>query len=192
MKKILWLVVVVSGLALAAGAQSYINFTNLPPSGMPYSIPENYGGLHWSGIDYVSCMLYDYANGVKEFGAGFMVGPETQVAFAGGPLCNQKHGGNANVNVCQASISSGIGTTMRQNFRPDYLIAAAGWTSDGPQFITVNAYSNGVQIGAQRYALQAMGQKIRLILPSAWGNVTELKITPSPGGSFVLYTLGLK
>lgn len=192
MKNLLWLLAVVLGLTLAVTAQSYINFTNLPPSGTPYAIPEGYGGLHWSGIDYVSCMLYDYADGVKEFGAGFMAGPEAQVAFGGGPLCYQKHGGNTNVSACQASITAGIIPGTMIHFRPDYLYAASGWSGDGLQFITVNAYDNGVLVGSQKYPLIPVARKIKLIFPVAWGNVTELKIIPSPGGSFVLYLLGLK
>ena len=192
MKRAFLLSFAILGLALFASAQSYIDFTNLPATGNPYAIPETYGGLHWAGIDYVSCMLWDYTDGVIEMGQGFMAGPETQLAFAGGPLCYQKHGGSTNVDVCPATIAAGVGPNALTQFRPDYLWAAEGWLSDGNQFITVNAYNNGVQIGSQRYFLTPQGRKIKLIFPNAWGNVTELKIYPSPGGSVVLYMLGLK
>lgn len=192
MKKLVWLFAVISALALGASAQSFVNFTNLPPSETPYAVPEGYGGLHWSGIDYVSCMLWHYVNGEIETGAGFMVGPEAQVAFGGGPLCYQKHGGNTNVNVCATSISAGIGAGMRQNFKPDYMYVASGWAQDGLQYITVSAYNNGVLIGTQRYPLLPLARKVKLIFPSAWMNVTELKMYPSPGGSFVLYLLAFK
>ena len=64
-----------------ASAQSYIDFTNLPATGNLYAIPETYGGLHWAGIDYVSCMLWDYTDGVIEMGQGFMAGPEYAACF---------------------------------------------------------------------------------------------------------------
>lgn len=180
MKKAFLLSIAILGMALVAGAQSFIDFTNLPPTNTPYAVPETYGGLHWSGIDYVDCMMWDYANGVIETGDGFMNGPQAQMAFGGGPLCYQKHGGTTNVNICEASISAGIGPNALTHFRPDYMWVAEGRMSDGHQYIIVNAYNNGVQIGSQRYALLPTARKIKLIFPNAWGNVTELKILPSP------------
>ena len=178
-------------LTLTAGAQTMIRFIDLPPAGIPQAIPENYGGLHWSGIDYISTMMWDYSNGNLEYGDGFMIGPEALVAFVGGPMCYKKHGGTTIANVCQASISTGIGGRLLR-FHPDYMIGSLGWNSDGAESIVVDAYNNGILVASQKFDLKANAQRFKLVFPTAWGAITQLVIHPSPGGSFVLYLLQLK
>ncbi len=192
MKRMILLISIFLALTLTAGAQTMIDFTSLPDTGTPQAIPENYAGLHWTGLDYVSCMMWDYVNGNIEWGDGFMIGPEAQVAFAGGPMCYAKHGGNTNENVCQASIAAGVGPNALTEFRPDYAVMALGWKTDGKQFVTVDAYNNGVKIATQRFNLQVAAQKYKLVFPNSWGEVTQLVFHPSPGGAFVMYVLQLK
>jgi len=175
------------GLALTASAQM-IDFTNLSATATPTSMPENYAGLSWSGIDYVSPMMYDYCNGTREFGAGFMHGPEAMIAFGGGPMCYKTHGGTTAKNICSAAISGGIGMGARAEFLPVSVIMAAGWEGDGPQSVTVQAYHDGNLMGSQKFDLGMAAEKLTFAFPN-WGPVTELKFIPSPGGSFVMYVL---
>ena len=192
MKKMTLLTTILLALTLTAGAQTMIRFTDLPPALTPQAIPENYGLLHWSGIDYVSTTMWEYSDGKTEWGDGFMTGPEAMVAFGGGPLCYRKHGGGNIKNICQASISSGVGPNALTQFRPDYMIVSEGWSIDGSQFIVVDAYNDGTKVGSQKFDLQAQAQKFQLVFPDAWGAIDELVIHPSPGGSFVIYILQLK
>lgn len=191
MRKVTLLITICLALTLTAGAQTMIRFIDLPAAPTPQAIPENYAGLHWVGIDYVSSMMWPYVNGDIEFGDGFMIGPEAMVAFVGGPMCYQKHGGTTIANVCQASISTGMSDRMLQ-FRPDYMIGSLGWNSDGAQSIVVDAYKHGIKVSSQKFDLKANAQRFKLVFPTAWGAITELVIHPSPGGSFVLYMLMMK
>ena len=186
MKKVAWLVTVLLAVTLSASAQQMIDFTHLTPTSTPQPVPDGYRGLRWVNLDYVAVPLYAFA------GDGFKTGPEAQIAFGGGPLCYQKHGGTTTTNICEASIAAGIGPIARSSFRPDYMVVSEGWSSDGSQSIVVDAYDNGIKVGSQKFNLQANAQKFKLVFPNWWGAVTELKIHPSPGGSFVLYVLGLK
>jgi hypothetical protein len=189
MKKIALLVSILT-LAMCASAQTLIDFTNLPATAVPTAIPEGYAGLNWTGIDYVAPQLWDYANGNIEIGDGFTTGPEAQVSLGGGPLCYPKHGGHTAKNICSGSVAAGVGPTALTQFQPAYAVVAEGWSSDGAQTLMVKAYNNGTLIGSQQYSLQAQAQKFQLVFP-VWGPITELKFYPSPGGSFVLYVLGL-
>ena len=192
MKKVTLLATVLLALAMTASAQQMIDFTQLAPASTPTPVPEGYAGLHWGGIDYVAPLLWSYSNGSIETGDGFTTGPEAQVSFGGGPLCYKKHGGNTSSAICIATISAGIGPNALTQFRPDYAVVSEGWSSDGSQSIVVDAYNDGVKVGSQKFDLQTNAQKFKLVFPNSWGAVTELMIHPSPGGSFVLYVLGLK
>ncbi len=189
MKKIALLVCIL-GLAMCASAQTLIDFTSLTPSAVPAAIPEGYAGLNWTGIDFVDPQQWVYTNGTIEVGAGFTSGPEALVAFGGGPLCYQKHGGQTAKFICSASVAAGVGPNALSQFSPAYAFVSEGWASDGEQTLLVRAYNNGTLIGSQSYDLSTQAQKIQLVFPS-WGPITELKFYPSPGGSFVLYVLGL-
>ena len=190
MKK-LALFATILALAMTVSAQTTIDFTSLSPTATPTAVPEGYSGLNWTGIDYISPLLWDYTNGNTEVGDGFTTGPEAMVAFGGGPLCSKKHGGTTTKNICSASVAAGIGPAALTQFQPTYAVVSEGWSSDGAQSVTVKAYNNGTQIGSQTYNLQAQAQKFQLVFPN-WGPITELKFYPTPGGSFVLYVLGLQ
>lgn len=192
MKKAALFATVLLALAMTAGAQEMVDFTHLSTAPAPTPIPVNYGGLIWTGIQYVNPLLWNYTNGTLENGDGFTTGPEAQVAFGGGPLCYAKHGGNTSTDVCAATIAAGIGPNALTSFRPDYMVLSEGWSSDGSQSVVVEAYNNGVKVGSQKFNLQAKAQKFKIVLPNSWGAVTELKIHPSPGGSFVLYVFEMK
>jgi|SRR5208283_4330486 len=188
MNKVALFASVLLALAMTAGAQTMIDFTNLGATPMPLAVPEGYGGMNWSGIDYVSPLLWNYTNGTTETGAGFLSGPEAMVAFGGGPMCYKKHGGQTMKNICSATISAGVGPNALSQFTPVSVDMAAGWASDGAQSVTVQAYSDGNLMGSQKFDLGTQAQKFTLVFPN-WGPITELKFIPSPGGSFVIYVL---
>ena len=56
----------------------------------------------------------------------------------------------------------------------------------------MNAYNNGVHRGSQRYFLTPQGRKIKLIFPMHGETSLSSRSTQAPGGSVVLYMLGLK
>jgi hypothetical protein len=192
MKKVTLLATVILALVMSASAQKMIDFTNLPDNATPAAIPSGYAHLNWSGLDYVDALTYGDANGNPNNGAGFYTGPEVMVAFGGGPLCFTNYGakkadGVPSKNICESTISSGLGPTALNQFQVDYAVVSSGWVSNS---IVVQAYLNGVQVGSdQRYNLTTQAQK--LVFPN-WGPITELVIHPSPGGSFVMYVLELK
>ena len=171
MKRVTLLMAFFLALTLTAGAQTMIRFIDLPPAGTPQAVPENYANMHWSGIDYVSTMMWDYSNGNMEYGDGFMIGPEAMVAFVGGPMCYKKHGGTTIANVCQASISGGIGVGMSPvfAFRPDYMIASLGWNCDGQQSVVVEAYNNGILVGFAEIRPQGQCPEVQAGLPNRVG-----------------------
>jgi hypothetical protein len=189
MKKIALLVSILA-LAMCASAQTLIDFTSLTATATPTAIPEGYAGLNWTGLDFVDPLQWSWTNGTQEVGAGFTTGPEALVAFGGGPLCYPKHGGHTAKSICSASIAAGVGPNALSQFSPAYVYVSEGWADDGEQTLLVKAYNNGTLIGSQTYDLQTQAQKFQLVFP-VWGPITELKFYPSPGGSFVLYVLGL-
>ncbi len=191
MKKLALFSVVLLALVMTAGAQQIIDFTSLPPTAVPTAVPEGFAGLNWTGIDYVTPLMWDYANGNIEVGDGFTTGPEVMVALGGGPICSRKHGGQTIKNICSASVAAGIGPNARSEFQPLYVVASEGWSSDGQQSLIVKAYNNGSLVGTQTYNLDSRAQKFQLVFPT-WGPITELKFYPSVGGSFVLYVLALQ
>ena len=190
MKKATLFATVVLALAMTASAQT-IEFTGLGPTATPLAVPEGYAGLNWTGIDYVSPLLWNYTNGTTETGAGFTSGPEAMVAFGGGPLCYKKHGGQTTKNICSAIIAAGVGPNALSVFNPVSVDIAAGWASDGTQSVVVQAYNDGNLMGSQKFDLGTQAQKFTLAFPN-WGPITELKFIPSPGGSFVLYNLQMQ
>jgi hypothetical protein len=191
MNKIALFAIVLLALAMTASAQTMIRFTDLPPTAIPTAIPENYYGLNWTGIDYVSPLLWGYTNGNIETGDGFTTGPEAMVGFGGGPLCYQKHGGQTNKNICSATIAAGVSPTALAQFQPVYAWVSEGWSSDGTQSVVAQAYNNGNLVGSQKFNLKAKAEKFQLVFPN-WGPITELKFIPNPGGSFVLYVLEMQ
>jgi hypothetical protein len=191
MKKVTLFATTILALAMCASADDKIDFTHLSPSTTPQAIAYGYNNMVWTGIDYVSAERYEkwlVSNGYPE-GDGFTTGPEAQVALIGGPLCYQKYGGATTTDVCRGSITSAV--AAEGTFRPHYIIGSEGWIQDGHQFVTVEAYLNGNKIGSQRFDLGVDAKKFQLVLPNSWGQVSELVLWPSPGGSFVLYVLDM-
>ncbi len=187
MKKVALFATLVLALAMSAGAQTLIDFTNLPSSSSPVAIPANYQGLNWNNMDAVAQTQWSDA------GPGFFTGNEAMVAFGGGPLCFPNYGGavndgSAEKHICESTISVGVGPTALPSFRADKAVVASGWLSSGS--IVVTAYNNGTQVGQKQYNLTTTASQISF--PSAWGSITELVIHPSPLGSFVLYTFQTK
>ena len=190
MKKITLLATIVLAITMSASAQDIIDFSHLSAATTPQPIANGYAGLKWTAIDYVSVPLYENwlaSHGYAE-SDGMKTGPEAQVALIGGPLCYQKHGGTTIEDICRGSISASASAV----FQPEYLIASEGWSSDGPQFVTVMAYNNGQLVGSQKFNLGVNAQKFKLVLSNSWGEVTQLVLYPSPGGSVVLYVVGMK
>jgi hypothetical protein len=193
MKKVAVFATLLLALAMTASAQTMIRF-NMPATATPLAIPEAYCGMSWSGLDYVTPLLWNYTNGTTETGAGFLAGPDVMVAFGGGPLCYKKHGGQTIKNICSATVSAGVGPNAISSFTPVSVDMAFGWASDVDTtvpFVTVQAYSDGNLMGSQKFELGTQAQKYTLVFPN-WGPVTELKFIPSPGGSIVLYVLKIQ
>jgi hypothetical protein len=92
-------------------------------------------------------------------------------------------------NICESVISSGVGPTAFSYFQVDLLSILSGWISD---FATFQAYKDGVQVGSDwQQPLTTKAQALKVsdgTLPN-WGKISELRIHPSPGESFVLYVM---
>jgi hypothetical protein len=171
-------------LSLSASAQTLVDFTSLPPSATPVTVPASYAGLVWTTISYVNTPLY------ADAGPGFLTGPEAQVAFGGGPLCFPAYGGTRNdgspfKHICDATIEIGPGSPTAV-FQLNAITVAAGWHATG-DFVTLQAYNNGVQVGSD-FQINLSTTSQRVVLP-AWGPITQLVMHPNPMGSFVLYVL---
>src|SRR5271166_816206 len=158
MKKVALFAIVLLALAMTASAQTMIRFTGLPPTAIPTAIPENYSGLNWTGMDYVSPLLWDYTDGTVEIGDGFTTGPEAMVGFGGGPLCYKKHGGQTSKNICSANVAAGVGPGSLSQFTPISVDMSEGWSSDGNQSVVVQAYSDGNLMGSQTFSLGTPAQ----------------------------------
>jgi hypothetical protein len=194
MKNVTLLATLILALALCASAQQMIDFTGLADSNSPQPVPNGYQHLGWSGLFYVDALTYGDANGNPNSGPGFYSGPEALVAFGGGPMCFPKYGakvadGVPTKNICESVISSGIGPTAFSYFKVDLLSISSGWTS-GPA--TFQAFKDGVQVGSdwqQHLTTKAQTLSVSAGTLPNWGKISELRIHPSPGGSFVLYAM---
>jgi hypothetical protein len=194
MKKVTLFATMILALALSASAQQLIDFTGLADTNSPQPVPNGYQHLGWSGLFYVDALTYGDANGNPNSGPGFYSGPEALVAFGGGPMCFPKYGakvadGVPTKNICESVISSGIGPTAFSYFKVDSLTISAGWVSGK---VTFQAYKDGVQVGTdwqKNLTTKAVTLKTSDGSLPNWGQISELVIHPSPGGSFVLYVL---
>jgi hypothetical protein len=196
MKKVTLFATMILAVAMSASAQRLIDFTNMPDknTSTPEPVPAGYGGLNWSNVYYVDALTYGDADGHPNSGPGFYSGPEALVAFIGGPLCFPKYGAKVNdgmptKNICSASISSWVGPTAFNYFQVDLLTISAGWI---PGQATFQAYKDGVQVGSDFHENLTTSAKTLKIsdgsLPN-WGKISELRITPGPKDSVVLYDL---
>lgn len=175
-------------MTMTASAQQMIDFDDLPDSNTPAALPVPYGGLLWTGMAYVSAPQYVWANGTKARGDGFFTGPHARLAFGGGPLCFPEYGGTTIANICESTIrANGVGPNALSGFHAVSATVAAGWNDKfAPYSIVVTAYLNGNLVGSAKYNLTTNTQL--LYFPTNWGQITQLVIHPSPGGSFVMYT----
>ena len=198
MKKVTLFATIVLALAMSAAAQQIVDFTQLPHTGSPQAVPVGYAGLRWNAMYFVDSPIYPDAdlyigaNGAINSGRGFFTGNEAMVAFGGGSMCYKNYGapvqdGHTDVHVCESSISA----WQNALFQIDSAVVADGWDTSG-DFITVTAFRNGVQVGPSfRYNLSTTAQRLDFS-HNNWGQITELVIHPSPGGSFVMYTLQVR
>lgn len=167
MKRIVLLIALVAALALCAGAQTDINFQQMPlvqtPTLMPDSYPEGMN-LYWNSFYYVTPGLWSGA------GPGFWIDPATQhntVAFIGGPTCNSRV-------PCSGSIKLNpiVLAPLNRTFTPVSISLSAGWL---PNRVTVMAYNNSRFVGSVVWNLGTIPQTFTF--PTAW-NVTQLVFTP--------------
>jgi hypothetical protein len=193
MKKVaLFATILVLALTMTASAQQTILFESLQDAPNPTAIQIPYNGLDWVGMDYVSAAQYVWANGTRDYGAGFFTGSHAQMAFGGGPLCYPEHGGTTFADICESRITAnGVGPAALSGFTADSAELAAGWVAPydryGPYSVVVTAYRNGILVGSVNVPLTQYAAVVNF--PRSWGLITELVLHPSPGGSFVMYTL---
>jgi hypothetical protein len=188
MKRIVLLISFLVAVALCSGAQTLIDFHEMPfvyaPTPMPDYYPQNMG-LYWEHFSYVTPGIWNGA------GPGFWVDPATRhntVAFAGGTLCNLTV-------PCTGMIKLNpiLSVMLNKTFTPLNISLSAGWQANN---VTVTAYNNGVSVGTIVWRLTTTPQTFTF--PASW-RVTQLVFTPDyignnatvPGGSVVIYTFNL-
>jgi hypothetical protein len=168
MKKTIVLLACVLALAIGATAQENLNFADLPLIGTPSPMPNDYGELNWTNINYVDPHQWSGA------GPGFKDGPVGKdITFVGSKVCRLLQ------EACFGTISS---NGSRTSFQAVSAIVAGGF---GPTNITLTAYNNGNFVGSSFYLLNTQMQT--LTFPSSWGSITQLVFQTSNGGDLVLY-----
>ncbi|HUK73861.1 MAG TPA: hypothetical protein VLV47_00130 [Candidatus Bathyarchaeia archaeon] len=184
MRRIALLISIVAAFALCAGAQTVIDFHDMPFAFAPSPMPDNYPtgmGLYWDNFSYVTPGLWSGE------GKGFWVDPSTRpndVAFAGGPLCNLRVPCTAMIKMIPM-----VAAPANKTFTPVTITLAAGWQDNK---VTVTAYNNGTYVGTLVW--QLMTKPTTYTFPAAW-KVTQLAFTPeylgdnavAPQGSVVIY-----
>jgi len=189
MKRIVLLISFVAAVALCAGAQTYIDFHDMPIATTPTLMPDLYpSGMNmlWDSFYYVTPGMW------SEAGPGFWVDPATQhnsVAFFGGPMC-------ALSVPCSGSIKESqiVMAPRNRTFAPISMSVSAGWAANN---VTVMAYNNSKFVGSVVWNLTTQPRTFHF--PAAW-NVTQLVFTPGfinanttnpKPGSMVIYTFVL-
>jgi hypothetical protein len=187
MRRIVLLISIVAAFALCAGAQTLIDFHDMPYVYVPTQMPDNYPqsmGLYWDNFSYVTPGLWSGA------GPGFRVHPSgnsVDVAFAGGVLCNLTV-------PCTGMIKMNQPSAMQnKTFTPLNIALSAGWQANN---VTITAYNNGTYVGTVVWRLTTTPQTFTF--PAAW-TVTQLAFTPDylgnnatiPEGSVVIYTFSV-
>ncbi len=155
-------------LAIGAGAQEQLNFSQLPVVNSPSPMPSGYGQLNWANFFYVN------PYGWSDAGPGYELGPQGEdVAFVGGEICRLS--GYA----CFGTLS---------DTRGFQLVSANVAGGYGATQITVTAYNNGTFLGSTQYFLTT--EMRTLDFPASWGIATEVmfQVTGEPG-SLVIYNL---
>ncbi len=171
MKQIVLLISFVVAVALCASAQTYINFHEMPTAWNPSLMPDNYYGMTWDNLYYVTPGIWSGE------GAGFWVDPTTQhniVAFTGGPLCNLPA-------ACYGSIKLLVAPNATATFTPMTMQVSAGWVTNN---VIVTAYNNSEFVGRLLWRLTTTPQTFSF--PATW-NVTQLVFTPDVGTSHSVY-----
>lgn len=184
MRRIVLLISIVAAFALCAGAQTLVDFHDMPLVSAPTPMPDYYPqgmGLNWDNFSYVTPGFWSGA------GPGFWVEPSSNpadVAFVGGVLCNLTV-------PCTGMIklNSIMAIPLNQTFTPISMVLSAGWQENK---VTVTAYNNGKYVGTVVW--QLMTKPTTYTFPAAW-RVTQLAFTPDylgnnaviPDGSVVIY-----
>ena len=188
MRRIVLLTCIVAAFALCAGAQTLVDFHDMPFAYAPTPMPDNYPqsmGLYWDNFSYVTPGLWSGA------GPGFWVDPSskpTDVAFAGGVLCNLTIPCTGMIKLNPMMVAP-----MNKTFTPISIVLSAGWQDNK---VTVTAYNNGKYVGTVVW--QLMTKPTTYTFPAAW-RVTQLAFTPDylgnnaviPNGSVVIYNFML-
>lgn len=184
MKRIVLLVTLIAAFALCAGAQTFIDFHDMPYAYMPKAMPDNYPahmGLYWDSFDYVTPGVWTGE------GPGFWVSPSSKpsdVVFTGGVLCNLTV-------PCTGMIkmNPAYAAPMNKTFVPVSITLSAGWQDNK---VTITAYNNGTYVGTLELKVTTTPQTFTF--PATW-TVTQLAFTPEylgnnatiPAGSVVIY-----
>jgi len=185
MKRIVLLITLIAAFALCAGAQTYINFQQMPFVAVPTPMPDFYPqsvGLYWDNFSYVTPGLWSGA------GPGFWIAPSSNpnvVAFAGGVLCNLTVPCTGMIKMNQPSAM------LNKTFTPTTITMSAGWQAN---HVTITGYNNGVYVGTVVWSLTTT--PATFTFPSTW-IVTQIAFTPDylgnnatiPEGSVVIYNL---
>lgn len=189
MKRIVLLFAFLATVALCAGAQTYIDFHEMPFATTPSPMPDYYQGLVWANFSYVSPGYW------AAEGPGFMPDPSLQhntAIFVGGPSCPAAA-------TCAGSIKveSRMATAKVWTFTPKTIEMCAGWK---PNTVTINAYNNAKFLGSWTKKLGTMREKIAF--PAIFHDVTQLiivpglvpsnTVNPQNAGSVVIYGLELQ
>jgi len=189
MKKIVLLFAFAAAVALCAGAQTYIDFHQMPLVKTPTLMPDYYPdgtNLYWDHFFYVTPGLWIGA------GPGFWVDPAVQhntTVFVGGRFCDAAA-------TCVGVIKMPQNRSVPSTFTPVSIQMSAGWV---PNKVTITGYNKGTFVGSTTIKLTTKPQIF--ILPVAWKPVTELVFAPEPvltntlrpenAGSVVLYSVVL-
>jgi len=155
-------------LAVGAGAQEQLNFSQLPLLGIPTPMPNGYGQLNWGNFFYVNPATWPGA------GPGYRLAPQNgDVVFVGGINCR------LNGYSCFGTISNQAG------FQLVSATVAGGY---GATQVTVTAYNNGAFLGSTQYFMGTETQVLEF--PQSWGLATQVmfQVTGQPG-SLVIYNL---
>ncbi|MGC2109033.1 MAG: hypothetical protein WA655_05910 [Candidatus Korobacteraceae bacterium] len=189
MKRIVLLISLVAALTLCAGAQTFIDFHEMPIAKTPQTMPDNYPStvnLYWDNFFYVTPGLWTGE------GPGFWVDPATlhnSVAFVGGPMCPLTVPCTSSLKMDAVQPNAKI-----QTFTPVSMSVSAGWAANN---VIITAYNHGYFVGQMTLKLTTTPHTFSF--PATW-KVTQLAFTPTfiptnaiypKAGSMVIYSFVL-
>ena len=179
MKKLLVLTTCILAMALAATAQTQIDFSQLPLVKVPAPMPSGYFGLNWSNMFYV-------APGWSGGGPGYKDGLANQdVVFVGSSACN--HLPPSLHHSCSGTISVPSFTGKLGGLVAIQALSASVAAGYSQTSFTVLAYRSGTYVGTSFYTIGTGLQTIQF--PASWGDITELTFRTQGEGDLVLYSL---